>query len=136
MIWHFLWLKPTRDEWFVFNKLRHSKVKIRIQKSYISAALIQHGDRFCVCQLDYFSLVYGTKKNVGCLVLSGLLCEENRIWRNVELIITKKRRKQLLEVLLKHINPGVSVWSTVYRVSVSVRTVGIYTPPGSWPPTC
>jgi len=73
---------------------------------------------------------------VGCLVLSGLLCEENRIWRNVELIITKKRRKQLLEVLLKHINPGVSVWSTVYRVSVSVRTVGIYTPPGSWPPTC
>jgi len=68
---------------------------------------------------------------VGFLVFSDLLCEENHIWRNVELVITKKRRRQILEILLKRIKPGVSVWSAVCLVSVPASTVGICTPPGS-----
>jgi len=66
-------------------------------------------------------------------VLSDLLCEENHIWGIFEVFITKKRTRQILEILLKWVKPGVSVRSTVCIVSISARTVGVFTPAGSWP---
>jgi hypothetical protein len=63
-------------------------------------------------------------------MLSDLLCEENRIWRSFEVVITKKSTRQILEILLKSIKPAVSVWSTACLVSISARTVGVYTPAG------
>ena len=65
--------------------------------------------------------------------MSDLLCEENLIWRNFKVVITKKITRQILEILLKNIKPGVSVWSTVCLVSIPARTVGDFTPAGSWP---
>jgi len=41
------------------------------------------------------------KKFVGCLVLSDLLCEKNRIWRIFGGVITKKIIRQILGILLK-----------------------------------
>jgi len=96
---------------------------VRIHKSYSSTPLIQHGDKFCVCQIDHFSYVYRTEKNCGGL--SDFLCEEDRIWRNFGVVITKKRTRQILEILLKLIKHGVSVWSTVCLVSIPARTVGV-----------
>lgn len=104
---------------------------MRIHISYFSTALIQHGDKFCVCQIDHLSLVYAKKKTiVGCGVLSVFLCEENRIWRSFEVVITKKRTRQILEIWLKLIKPGVSMWSTACLVSISARTVAAFTPAG------
>ena len=86
---YFFRLKLTSGVWFLFHKLRYAKDKVRIHKYYVYTALIQHDDKFCVCQIDHFSLVYGTKK---CEVLS----EGNVIWRNFEGVITKKTTKQIL----------------------------------------
>ena len=61
---NFLRLKPTRGEWFLFHKIRYAKVKVRIHKSYFSTAMIRHGDKFCICQIDNFSLVYGREKKL------------------------------------------------------------------------
>jgi hypothetical protein len=74
-------------------------------------------------------LAYETEiKIVVCGVLSDLFCEENRVWRNFEVVITKKGIRQILEILLKRIKPGVSGWSAVCLLSISARTVGVFTP--------
>ena len=68
--------------------------------------------------------------------MSDLLCEENLIWRNFKVVITKKITRQILEILLKNIKPGVSVCSTVCLVSISARIFGVFTTAISWPPAC
>jgi hypothetical protein len=57
----------------------------------------------------------------------------NGIWRKFEGVITNKRTGQVIEILLKHIKPGVPVRCALCLVSIPARIVGVSTPAGYGP---
>ena len=106
---HSLWFdnfprfKRKSGEWFLVHKLRYAKDKVRIQNSYFSTALIQHGDKFCVCQIDRFSLVYKTeKKIVRCWVI---YCVRRILFgENLNSLLPKKTQGRCLKYYLNILN--------------------------------